>query len=208
MSNPRVILFDLETLPNLKEAMKVFTGLGAYPGLTLKASINSVICVGWKVLGEKETHCFNAWDFPKRWEKSVNDDLEVVKWAREIIAGADVVITHNGKRFDWKFFQTRIAYHGLEPLPKIHHIDTVQESKKHLYLFNNRLNTVAKFLTKTKKKDTGGWELWEKVLERDRKSQKKMTAYCKQDVRVLEKVFKKLLPFIRANQLKKKVKSI
>ncbi len=190
---PRIILFDLETLTNWQEAMKVFTQLGNYPGLTLKASINSIICFGYRVFGEDKSHVINAWDF-KGWGKDVNDDKEIVKAAREILLGADAVVTHNGRRFDWKFLQTRILHHGLNFLPKIPHIDTCSLAKTNLYLFNNKLNTLAKFMTTEEKLENGGWDLWVKVAQRDKKSMKLMTEYCAQDVDVLYEIFKKLRP--------------
>lgn len=189
------MLLDLETLPNLPEALKVWTGLSNYPGQTLKASITSIICAGWKVLGSKHTHCINAWDFPA-WKKNVNDDEAVCRAIYDILKDADCVVTHNGKRFDWKFLQTRLLFHGLQHLPKIHHVDTCAEAKKNMLIFNNRLNTVARFLTDTEKMDHEGWELWVKVHGRDKKAMRTMSEYCKQDVIVLEKVFEKLRPMI------------
>jgi DNA polymerase elongation subunit (family B) len=194
---PRIILWDIETLPDLRAVMNEFPSLSAYPGLTLKASINSVICVGWKVLGESKVHCINAWDFKTRWKRNINDDFDVCKAAFEILSNADVVVTHNGKRFDWKFMQTRLLYHGFPPLPNIIHIDTCSEAKKHLFMYNNRLNTIGKFLTSEQKLENGGWGLWVKVSERNPKAMAVMTKYCMQDVRLLEKVFKKLKPVIR-----------
>jgi DNA polymerase elongation subunit (family B) len=194
-NEPKIILFDIETLPDLKEVMKVIPQIGAYPGLTLKATLNSVICFGYKVFAEDDKpKCINAWDF-KPWAKDVNNDYEIVKAAREILSEADAVVTHNGRRFDWKFLQTRLIYHKLPPLPKIPHIDTCALAKSNLFLFNNRLNTLAKFLTSEEKMENGGWDLWFKVLNRDPKSMRIMTDYCKQDVNVLEKVFKVLRPF-------------
>lgn len=196
-TEPRVLLFDIETLPDLKSVMKVIPNLGDYPGLTLKASINSVLCFGYKIWGEKETKCINAWDF-KSWNKNVNDDYEIIKKIYDIMIEADCFVTHNGKRFDLKFIQTRLLYHKLPPLPKILHIDTCEESKRNLLMFNNRLGTLAKFMTTEDKLENGGWDLWTKVMDRDKKSMKLMSEYCKQDVNVLEKVFKKLLPFVKS----------
>ncbi len=190
---PRVICFDLETLPDMAEAMKVWTGLGNYPGLTLKASISSIICFGFKVFGKcHPVQCVNAWDFPKRWNKNINDDYMVVKAAYDILRTADLVVTHNGKRFDWKHLQTRLLKHGFPPLPNIAHVDTCAIAKSKLYMFNNRLNTLGDFIVNEKKMEHEGWELWVKVSKREPKAQKKMTAYCKQDVLLLEKIFRKL----------------
>lgn len=195
MSGPRVVLFDLEILPNLEEALKSWTSLSAYPGITLRASITSILCCGWKVLGEKKTHCINAWDFP-RWKKSVNDDRAVVEAIYEVLKDADCVVTHNGKRFDWKFLQTRLLFHGLPPLPRIHHVDTCAEAKKNIFVLNNRLNTLAQFFTEDEKLEHDGWKLWVQCHGREKKALKVMEEYCKQDVAVLEKIFLKLRPMI------------
>lgn len=196
-NSPRIVLFDLETIPILKEVMKIYPGIGAYPGLTFKASITSIICFGFKVFGEKKVSCVNAWDFEKRWKKNVNDDYEVVKKAYDILKDADAVVTHNGKRFDWKFLQTRLLFHRLPLLPKINHIDTCAVSRGNLMAYNNKLNTLGKFLIGEEKLENGGWDLWVKVLERDKKSTKLMSDYCKQDVLLLEKVFKRLIPLVK-----------
>ena len=63
-------------------------------------------------------------------------------------------------------------------------------------MFNNGLNTLAKFMTSEQKLENGGWDLWVKVLQRDKKSMDLMERYCKQDVETLQAVFKKLLPMI------------
>lgn len=195
---PKIILWDLETAPNMREAVKVWPRLGNYPGLTLKASITSIICFGYKELSSKTVKCKSVWDYPERFEKDLNDDYEVVKFAYETLQDCDAVITQNGRKFDWKFLQTRLLHHKLDPLPKILHIDTKVLASSNLYMFNNSLDIMAKFLTDTEKMDNGGWELWEKiVLHKDPKAMKTMVAYCKQDVVALEKVFLRLLPFVK-----------
>lgn len=196
-NKPKIIVWDLETLADLDKVMKFLPGMSAYPGLTMKATHNTIICAGYKVLGEKSVHCINAWDYPKRWNKNVNDDYEVVKAMREVLLEADGIITHNGRRFDFKFINSRLLYHGFPPLPKIPHIDTCRIASSKLFLFNSRLNTVAEFLGCDLKLENGGWSLWEKVLKRDKKAQTLMTKYCKQDVATLEQVFLKLRPLIK-----------
>lgn len=194
MSEPRIILFDLETLVNLKEAMKFWPQLSNYPGQTLKAQITSVICFGWKVFGKNEpVNCINAWDY-KNWDTDINDDYEVVKAGYDILRSADAVVTHNGKRFDWKFLQTRLIKHGLEPLHKIPHIDTCSVAKSNLMAFNNRLGNLSEFFGGEGKMENGGWSLWCKVMEKDPESMKLMSDYCKQDVVALEGLFRKLRP--------------
>lgn len=176
--------------------MKYWTGLSAYPGLTLRANITSICCAGWKIYGEEQVHCINAWDFPG-WTSDVNDDRPVVEAIAKVLEDADCVVTHNGKRFDWKFLQTRLMIHKLPPLPKIQHVDTCSTSKSNLFLLNNRLNTLGDALTSEQKMEHEGWALWTKTHSRDAEAMKTMEAYCKQDVLLLEKVFTRLKPFVK-----------
>lgn len=194
--DPKIVFWDLETIPDWLEIRKVYPRLSDYPGLTLKASITSIICFGYKILGHDKAHCVNAWDFPERWAANINDDYEVVKAAYEVLKDADAVVTHNGKRFDWKYLQTRLVKHGFPPLAKVDHIDTCMVAKQHLLLFNNRLTTVGKFLVDEDKLENGGWDLWVRVCERDPEAQKLMSEYCIQDVALLEKVFRVMRPFM------------
>lgn len=192
MSKPKIVFFDLETLMNMREIAKRFPSMSAYPGRTLKANINSIICFGYKIHGHKKAKCINAWDFKAKWKKDVNDDYAVCKAAYDILKDADEVITHNGKRFDWKFLQTRLAYHGLPTLPRIKHTDTCQLAKSNLYLYDNKLNTVAEHLGCSQKLAHTGWQMWVDVLNRKKSAQALMSKYCKQDVDVLEEVYHKL----------------
>ena len=54
---PKIIIWDLETLANLPRVMHYLPGMSAYPGLTMKATHNTIICCGWKELGEKARNC-------------------------------------------------------------------------------------------------------------------------------------------------------
>lgn len=197
MGQPKIILFDIETIPDMDQAMKVWCQLSSFPGKTMKATITSLICVGWKELGSKRTHCINAWDYPASWDKDINDDKEVCKAIYEVLKDADAVVTHNGKRFDWKHLQTRFLINGLPPLHNIVHIDTCTVARSNLLSFNNKLGYLSEWMDGDTKLENGGWELWVKVSKRIKYAQKLMTKYCKQDVVVLEKVFLKLRPFIK-----------
>lgn len=140
--------------------------------------------------------CICAWDFPA-WEADVNDDRAVCEALSAVLLGADCVVTHNGKRFDWKFLQTRLRFHGLPPLPALHHVDTCAEAKREMFVFNNRLQTLSRFLTDMEKREHEGWDMWVKVHGRDAAACTEMSLYCKQDVLALEAVFNAMRPLIR-----------
>jgi len=196
MAKAKILLFDIETIPNLNEAMKVWCQLGAFPGRTMKATVTSLLCVGYKELGSKKTYCVNAWDFDS-WEKDINDDEKITKAIYEIMKEADGVITHNGKRFDWKYLQTKFLMHGLDPLPKLPHVDTCAVARSNLFSFSNKLDYLGQYFVKDKKLENGGWDLWVKCSKRIKKYQNLMERYCKQDVDLLEKLFFKLRPLTK-----------
>jgi DNA polymerase elongation subunit (family B) len=195
-AEPKIILWDLETLTNLKEIMKVIHQVGAWPGRTLKADLNSIICFGYKVFGEKKASIKNAWDF-KGWKRDINDDYELVKYIRAVLADADAIVTFNGKRFDLPVLNTRLMIHGLDPLHEIPHVDACQIVKRKMSFFSNRMKDVALRLTQEEKMDNGGWQLWVDVANRIPKAMKIMSDYCVQDVVTLEAIFKKVRPFVK-----------
>jgi predicted RNA-binding Zn-ribbon protein involved in translation (DUF1610 family) len=47
-----------------------------------------------------------------------------------------------------------------------------------------------------KKVETGGFELWKQCMSGKKSAWRKMVKYCKQDIILTEKVYKKLLPYI------------
>lgn len=197
MKKPKIVVCDIETIPNLLEALKVWPQLSDYPGRTLKADITSMVCFGYKVIDKmKKAKTISLWDYPTNWKKNINDDYPLVKAIYDVLINADILVTHNGKRFDIPYINTRIMYHmrnkknhGLTQIPNIPHIDTCKTAKNHLFLFNNRLNTLGKFLNLGEKDDTGGWDLWVDVYHRNKKAMIKMAKYCAQDVNLTSEVF-------------------
>ena len=195
MDKRRVLIFDIETMPDLQQVFKYLPRIDDWPGQSLKASINSVLCIGYKWLGEKQTHILRLWDHPS-WNKSVNNDLAILKEFAKIFNEADAIVTQNGKKFDIRFLQTRYIINGLEPLDhKVIHLDTKQMARRYLYGIGNRLDDLAEITGSQKKLENGGWDLWSKCWNKDPKALKHMERYCKQDVATLEQVFIKLRPF-------------
>lgn len=194
---PRIIIFDFETLPDLKALHRVIPQLSNYPGLTLKAQINSILCCAWKVFGQPEVHLIKSWGRPE-WKVNINNDKPLLKDLIKIIAGADAVVTHNGRRFDWKVLQTRLLINKMKPMHDIPHIDTCTLARSNLTMFNNRLNNLGEVLVEDSKMENGGWDLWTRIqFHQNPKDLKLMGEYCKQDVVLTEGVFKPLMPFAK-----------
>lgn len=197
MSKPKIIIFDLEILCNpVAIRDNWFRVYSPYKNNGFSPELSSVLCIGWKDLEQKNVNCINAWNF-KSWKKDKNDDREVLKAFYEVAKDADCVITHNGKKFDLPFLNSRLMLHGLKPLLFDKHIDTKNISSRNLKLISNSLGSVAQFFRTQGKVDSGGQELWNSVHAGNKKALNKMEYYCKHDIKATEGIFKKLRPFIK-----------
>lgn len=192
MSSPKILLYDLETS---LEAVTVFS-LQHNDYINPDAIIKerSIICVSWKWLGEKKVHSVSVLDDPKRFSQDTSDDKYVVETFRKVMLEADVVIGHNSENFDKKYLDTRILFHGLDPLPPITSIDTYKVAKSNLLFNSNKLDYIGGYLGVGRKKTTSPG-LWMRVFNGDVNAIKEMIVYNKQDVLLLERVYLKLQPF-------------
>lgn len=183
MSKPNILLWDLET------SLHVMAGFGIWQqNIPTKHILEEwyIICGAWKWYGEDKVHAVST---------STKDDSKVIKRIHKELMKADIIVAHNGDKFDIKKFETRCLYHGLEPLPKIVSVDTLKVAKKRFKFTSNRLDYIAKYLgVGAKLPTTDG--LWLDVLRGNKKALKEMVEYNKVDVLVLEKVFDKLKPYI------------
>ena len=161
---PKIVFFDLETLPIPRAIYSRIPSLGAWPGRTFKADIQSIMCFGYKLEGDKKASSLNLWDYKGAWKKSRHNDEPLVKEIWKILHDADEIVTHNGKRFDLKVLNTRLMLYGLPPLPKIHHVDTLQVLKGSLTLYSNSLDAAAKlFGCESKIHWSDKWNIWTKI---------------------------------------------
>lgn len=120
-------------------------------------------------------------------------DKALSKKLWKMMNSADVVIAHNGDKFDVrkgnaKFFQYRLG----RTRQKVS-IDTLKITKRHFALTSYRLNDIAKLLGVKQKAETGGYQLWIDCQSNFPEAWKRMAKYNKQDVVVLEEVYTELL---------------
>lgn len=184
---PRIILWDIETSHILAYMWGLWDQSVPHNNIVRDRGL---ICGAWKELGKPKVHAVAI--------KNVGDDYQVVKKLRDVLATADVVIHHNGDKFDIKRLNARLIYHGLDPLPKIQTVDTLKEVKKIADFSSNRLDFLAKTLTGKGKIHTSPG-LWFQVMEGSKKALKEMVQYNKMDVVCLEDVYLWLLPYMKSH---------
>jgi hypothetical protein len=151
---------------------------------------SGLICAAWKWLGEKEVRA--AWIDPER----PDDDRALIGELYDVLSAADVLVAHNGDEFDLVKFRARAIFHGLPPIPPIPTIDTLKIARKEFKFNSNRLDYLGNFLGIGRKIPTS-FKLWLKVMAGDPDALETMVRYNKQDVRLLERVYLTLRPYIK-----------
>lgn len=186
----KVLLFDIENTPNL-----------AYTWGKYQQDVNRfakewwMLCFGYKWLDEKATHVLALPDFPG-YAKDKSNDRALVQELRDLIDEADVVVAHNGDRFDMPKAKARWLIHGIDPPSPVKQIDTLKIARLHFMFNSNSLGDLGETLGLGGKGDTGGFDTWLECMAGDPVAWRRMIKYCRQDVRLLEKVYLRMLPYI------------
>lgn len=175
VKKPHIILLDLETGPNTAYVW------GMYEQNVLGYVHEwDLLCWTVKILGGKSI-TRSLWDVPS--EKDLVREL----WTH--FDNADVIIAHNGDEFDVKRSNTKFLQYRLKPPSPYKTVDTLKIARSKFAFNSNKLDDLARFLGIKRKIKTGGFELWLKCLQGDKKAQAKMHKYNRRDVVVLEEVY-------------------
>ena len=188
MDKPKIILWDIET-GFYHSKHFAFWGVNIpYEAIIRHAP---VLCIAWKELGSNRTYAVDMFQ-----EGELDCDRNVIEKMHSVLMDTDILIHHNGDKFDLKRFNAKVIEYGLPPLPPIVTIDTLKEVKKVAKFPSNRLDALGNHLIGKGKVDSRG--LWDAVDDlKDLKAMKKMVYYCKEDVNLLEELYIKLRPYIR-----------
>ena len=180
------LYFDIETSPNIGYFWK--TGYRERIGPEAIVEERKVICICWKIEGQDKVHSVT-------WDKKQNDYKAIKKFI-EVANKADVLIGHNGDRFDIPWIRTRALYHRLEWPPKPVTTDTLKRARGNFRFNSNKLDYIAKYLGVGGKLETGGFDLWKNVISGNEEALQRMVDYCKRDVVILEKVHQALINYV------------
>ena len=133
-------------------------------------------------------------------ENRTNDDSTIVKSLVKIVDEADIIVAHNGGRFDLPQIMGRALVHGVNPPSPYKIVDTLTVSRKEFGFPSHSLEYLAKVLGCTEKlahKKFPGFELWLACLRGDEEAWEEMKEYNIQDVDTLEEIYLKMLPWMR-----------
>jgi len=182
----KILLLDIETAPHRVYCWGLWDQNIAInqieePGYTL--------CWAAKWYGEKRMM------FQAVWSQSAGPDM--IHTIHALIDQADAVVHYNGTRFDMPTLNQEFLGCDMWPPAPYKQIDLLQTARKQLRLPSNKLDYVAQHFKLGSKFEHKGMSLWRDVMSGDPKAQKIMEKYNKQDVVLLEKVYKKFMPWIK-----------
>jgi DNA polymerase elongation subunit (family B) len=184
VAKPRVLFFDIENAPHDVFSWGLFNqnisiGQIVEPG--------RVFGFGAKWLGEKETYFFSDHEHTHE---------GMVKEAHRLLGEADIVVSYNGISFDVPHMQREFLLAGLYPPKPFKQIDLLRVVRKQFKFASNKLDFVSQQLGIGHKTHHEGFPLWVKCMANDERAWAKMARYCRQDVRLTEKLYHYLLPWL------------
>ena len=128
-------------------------------------------------------------------EARTRDDRRIVGQLATLMREADRVVAHNGDRFDIPLVNGRLLQHGMESVSAVRSIDTLKLARRSIKVASNKLDYLAQLLGLGAKLPTD-FGLWERCYRGDPDALYEMDVYCRQDVRLLEKVYQRLAPYV------------
>lgn len=184
MANPKILVLDIEWRPTLALVWRAWKE-NVSPQQIVEDG--GLLCIGAKWVGDKETQVFTEWE---------HGHVGMLKSIRDMMNVADAIVGYNSDRYDLPKLEGEFIRYEVKLPPKTASIDLYKTIRK-LGYFRNSLGFIAPFLGIGNKVEHEGFMFWRKVMEGQPGAQKRMVKYCAQDVKLTEKLYKRILPAIR-----------
>jgi len=181
----KILLLDIETAPNR-----------AYVWGMWKQNINPewidaagyILCWTAKWLGEDGS------TFKRLKDENHKSLLGPI---HKMLGEANAVIHYNGASFDIPTLNKEFLTHGFTPPSPYKQIDLLLTMREKFRFPSNKLDYICQALSIGEKLRHEGPQLWLDCMDDKKDAWEKMEAYNRRDVELLEKLYKKLLPWIR-----------
>lgn len=189
MTQPRILLYDIESAPIRAFVWRLWN----VDHVTATESDWFILSIAWKWLGDHSVHVL-ALDDVERLHPE--DDFLLAVKLQELFDDADIVVSHNGVQFDQPKARTRMLVHHLTPPSPFKEVDTLQVARRQFAFSSNKLDDLCQSLGIGRKAKHNGFATWQGCLDDDPKAWATMKRYNKSDVRLLEKLYLRLRPWM------------
>ncbi len=195
---PKILLFDIET-----SLMEVFVW-GLYKQRIPHTNIikdddgnkKSWFVISWAAKWLYDEHILSDIVTPS--EARGRDDKRILQSIWKLLDEADIVIAHNGDRFDLRKLNARFLDNELNPPSPFKSIDTLKVSRKHFAFQSFKQDYLTKHF-KLEQKIKTEFQLWVDCMKGDQKRLDEMAEYNRHDVMGLEEVYLKIRPYIKSH---------
>ena len=184
----KILILDIETAPNIAFVWRFFKeNVGAKQVLDHA----SIMSYAYKWFGEGEVHYDDV---------RFQSEADLLKGLIDALDTADIVVAHNGARFDLPTIAGRALVNNL-PIPSPYRIvDTLLVARREFNFPSNSLEYLSNVLECTPKgghKKFPGFELWLECLRGNLEAWDEMRHYNIQDVLTLEEIYVKMRPYMK-----------
>jgi DNA polymerase elongation subunit (family B) len=181
----KILHLDIETAPN-----KVYTwGLW-----NQNVGINQIVEAGYTMCWAAKWHGSKEVAFNSIYHSSTEDMLKEVF---ELINEADAIVHYNGEKFDMPTLNREFLLYDLGVPEPYHHIDLLKVVRQRFKFPSNKLDYVAQALGLGAKTQHKGMDLWKECMNMEKSSWNIMAKYNKQDVKLTESLYNRLIPWIQ-----------
>jgi predicted RNA-binding Zn-ribbon protein involved in translation (DUF1610 family) len=185
----KILLLDIETAPSLGYVW------GKYDQNVIEFQQDwFVLSFAYKWLGDATVNVKALNDY--KGYRPGGSDARLIADLHSCLDAADIVVAHNGDRFDIKKSNARFLAHGLPPPATYKTVDTLKVARRHFRFDSNKLGDLAKSLGLGGKVPHVGFALWKGCMQGDPDAWKLMKEYNIQDVILLEEIYIRLRPWV------------
>lgn len=192
---PKILVMDIETLP-----LELW-GWGLYDqnfGLKQIKHDWTILSFSAKWLNAPAREIVY---YSTEGQRNIRDDKFILRQLVKLLNAADIVISKNGERFDFKKVNARCAIHHFPPIKPFKSIDIEKEGRRVFGFTSHSLDYTSNALNrKYKKLDHKlypGFELWKAILEGDKRAWKEMRRYNIHDTLATEEQYLMIQGWIR-----------
>ena len=190
---PVINVIDVETAPEIAYTFRRFKAFISPEQVISRGYLLSYASADLKT-GEVEGR--NLANYPL-FDIDHTDDWELCQDIWALLDRSDIVIAHNGIKFDKAYINQRFAYHNMQPPSHYVVIDTLRAAKKQFALPSNALKELCLYFeTENFKLDNEGFNLWKECREGKRDAFERMQTYNDGDVLSLRDLYLKILAWI------------
>ena len=185
---PRIYIYDVETSQNIAKSW----GPKYNTNLNSVLHMSHLLSFAGKWLGEDEIEMYSLRSFKRSYKRNRRDDRQLAEVLADRFKQADLVVAHNGDKFDMKVLNGRMIVNDLPRVGPVASVDTVKVARAEFRFPSYALNDLARYFELGAKVQHTGLHLWDDVDEGKPEAWDMMEEYNIGDVELEEKLYLKL----------------